>query len=62
MPNGLGWADGAVATPHGPLKVKWEISGRSLKVQVDAPKGVEVIFKRNKALKGLKPEVEISRL
>ena len=61
MPNGLNWADGAVATPFGPLHVKWDITGRSMKVEITAPAGVEVTFKRNKTLKGLKPEVEIIR-
>jgi hypothetical protein len=61
MPNGLKWADGAVATPFGPLKVQWEVDGRRLKVQVDAPEGVEITFSRNKTLKGLSPDVDIKR-
>ena len=61
MPNGLSWAEGAVATPHGPLKVKWEISEQKMIVQITAPVRVEVVFKDNEALKGLKPEVEINR-
>jgi alpha-L-rhamnosidase len=61
MPNGLDWADGAVATPHGPLQVQWELSGRNMKVDITAPAGAEVTFKRNKTLKGLKLEVEIRR-
>jgi alpha-L-rhamnosidase len=61
MPNGLGWADGAVATPFGPLHVKWEIAGRSLKIGITAPAGVKVAFKRHKTLKGLNPQVEIKR-
>ena len=60
MPNGLNWADGVVATPHGPLEVKWEIVGRKLKIEVNAPAGVEVSFKRNKAVKGLQPELSIT--
>ena len=60
MPNGLNWADGVVATPHGPLEVKWEIVGRKLKIEVNAPAGVEVSFKRNKAVKGLQPELKIT--
>ena len=57
MPNDLNWAEGVVATPHGPLEVKWEISGRKLQVEVNAPLGVEVRFKRNQSLKGLQIEL-----
>lgn len=57
MPNGLNWAEGVVATPHGPLEVKWEISGRKLQVEVNAPLRVEVRFKRNQSLKGLQIEL-----
>lgn len=52
-PNGLTWANGAVASPQGPVKVKWELSGRRMDIMAQAPHGVKLRFKTNESLAGL---------
>ena len=55
--NGITWADGTVATPYGPLSVRWDIEGDNLKVNIKAPKEIKVTFKENATHKDLKPIV-----
>jgi hypothetical protein len=38
QPGGVGWAQGQVPTPHGPIKVSWE-QGSSFRLTVDVPQG-----------------------
>lgn len=38
----LNWAEGTVAHPTGPVRVKWEVRGGQLWLEYDAPEGVEV--------------------
>ncbi len=58
--NGITWADGTVATPYGPLNVQWEIEGENLKVNIKAPKEVQVTFRRNDTHKEFIPVVVTS--
>ena len=55
--NGITWADGTVATPYGPLSVHWKIEGENLKVNIKAPKEIEITFRENETHKDLKPIV-----
>ncbi len=43
LPGGLEWAEGAVPTPHGDLRVAWKRSASGLDLRVDAPPGVEIV-------------------
>lgn len=58
--NDITWADGTVATPYGPLSVRWEIEGENLNVKIKAPKEIEVTFKENETHGDLTPVVTIS--
>lgn len=57
-PLGLHFARGSVVTPHGPLSVQWQRSGRTMEISYQAPAGVQVQFKRNPSLKGLSLPIE----
>jgi len=52
-PNGLTWAKGAVASPRGPVSVEWELDGKKLRIQAQAPEGVQLTFVINDTLAGL---------
>ena len=52
-PCGLTWAEGTVATPRGPLDVRWRIEGATLAVALKAPTGVAVRVARNEHCAGL---------
>jgi alpha-L-rhamnosidase len=39
-PLDLAWADGAVASPHGPISVAWRREGTTLTLTIDAPPAV----------------------
>jgi alpha-L-rhamnosidase len=49
-PCGLWRAAGVVTTPHGDLRVSWEISDRRLHLNFQAPAGVRAKFKTNESL------------
>ena len=46
-PCDLEWAEGASASPHGPLHVGWRIKGGDLHIQVDMPSSVHWRIVRN---------------
>jgi hypothetical protein len=52
--DGFAWAEGTVATVHGPLYAAWHKEGEVLQIEVQAPEGVSVRFVENETLKGLK--------
>jgi hypothetical protein len=54
QPGDLQWARGTTVTPHGPVHVSWEIKGDRMDIHCEAPKEVNVQFKRNDSLQGLK--------
>jgi alpha-L-rhamnosidase len=39
QPGGLGWAEGAVPTPHGDITVKWASSPAGFAIAIQAPRG-----------------------
>ena len=45
--RGVTHAEGSVATPFGPLHAAWRLEERDLRVQVQAPTDVRVVFKDN---------------
>jgi hypothetical protein len=47
-PTNLNWAKGSFATPRGVLKVSWKKEVDKIKVDYDAPKGVDIILKGDK--------------
>ncbi len=49
-PNGLTWARGATATPHGPIGVRWAIHDGVFELTVEAPPNVTWRFESNDAL------------
>jgi len=53
LPGDLKWARGTTVTPHGPVRVEWEINGNRMDIHCDAPKDVRIQFKRNDSLKGM---------
>ena len=57
--NGLENAQGSVATPHGPIQVKWQRNGDVLTVKISKPDIVEVIFKDNASHNGLNVGVTV---
>ncbi|MBN1126516.1 MAG: alpha-L-rhamnosidase N-terminal domain-containing protein [Sedimentisphaerales bacterium] len=52
--NGLSWAKGASATINGPVQVRWQKIGDTLKVNYSAPEGTIVRFVHNDTHEGLK--------
>ena len=52
-------ASGSTATPKGLVSVDWEIKSGTLKISIDAPKGIKTEFKPNASHDGL--TVEVSR-
>jgi len=46
-------AGGATATPKGPVSVKWQIKGQTLRIKISAPAGVKTIFKPNASHDGM---------
>jgi hypothetical protein len=46
------WANGASATPSGPIRVSWKKDGKKLRIDCEAPRGVDVSFKRNDTHQG----------
>jgi len=52
--NGLTHAEGAVATPHGPLRVAWKRSGTTLHLSVDAPAAITWTMARNPDWRGIR--------
>ena len=55
----LDWAQGSIATPHGPLEVRWDRAGNSLSIEVSAPQGVEVEVFPNETLEALELDISI---
>ncbi len=53
-PCGLTHAEGTIATARGPLRVAWQLDGKTLSVEIDAPPETTVRFTRNDTHKGLK--------
>jgi len=51
-------ASGSMATPKGAVHVDWKLSGKTLRINIKAPKGVKVAFKPNAGHKGLQLVVE----
>jgi len=51
--NGLQHASGVMATPNGPVRVEWKISGKTLNIHISAPKGASIKFKKNSSHTGL---------
>jgi len=43
VPGYLDWANGTVITPHGHISVSWKRSESGIIVDIDAPKGIEII-------------------
>jgi alpha-L-rhamnosidase len=43
VPGYLSWANGNVVTPHGNISVSWKRTESDIIVDIDAPKGVEII-------------------
>jgi alpha-L-rhamnosidase len=58
---GLTQASGSMATPKGPVHVDWKIFGKTLRVNIGAPKGVKVDVEHNASLRGLEVVVENHR-
>lgn len=52
--SGLEWAEGTVATVHGPLHASWCKEGDILRIKVQVPPGISVHVVENESLKGLK--------
>jgi alpha-L-rhamnosidase len=52
--QGFDWAEGTVATTHGPLHAAWRKEGEALKMEVQAPEGVNVRLVENETLRGFK--------
>ena len=50
----LSWAQGTVATVHGPIHVAWKLHDDALDIQCSAPDGVEIKFASNASLEGKK--------
>jgi alpha-L-rhamnosidase len=46
-------ASGSMATPKGPVHVDWAIKGKTLRVNIVAPKGVKIDLKPNACFDGL---------
>lgn len=59
--NGLSHAEGTVATARGPLRVAWQVDGKKLNVDIDAPAGVVVRFVRNDSHRGLDTRADVRR-
>ncbi|AKJ65556.1 MGH1-like glycoside hydrolase domain-containing protein [Kiritimatiella glycovorans] len=57
--GGLEKAQGATATPHGPVRVSWKRRGETLRIRIDAPENIDIRFVPNQSMDGL--EVEIDR-
>jgi alpha-L-rhamnosidase len=55
--NGLTHAEGAVATPHGPLRVAWKRTGTTLDVTVAAPAGMTWTVAPNPDWRGIRTVV-----
>ena len=58
--TGLDWAKGSFATPHGPVEVNWSRNRDEFNIRVSAPSNVEVLFKENDTISGLKVELDIA--
>ncbi len=58
--TGLKNASGATATPKGPVSVNWKISGKTLRIRMNAPAGVKTTFKPNASQDGLEVILEKS--
>lgn len=56
--TGLKHANGAMATPKGPVHVDWRVSGKTLRVHIAAPKCIKILFKANASHIGLAVIVE----
>jgi len=57
--NGLAWANGTVATIHGPLFVSWKLIKNKLVVNIKSPENVKVEFEKNETHEGFDVEVKI---
>jgi len=57
--NGLENAQGSVATPHGPIQVKWQRNGDAVTVNISKPAAVEIVFKDNASHDGLNVDVTV---
>lgn len=51
-------ASGAMATPKGPVHVDWKLTGKTLRINIAAPKSVKTQFKSNVSHEGLEVIVE----
>lgn len=51
-------ASGSMATPKGAVHVDWKLSGKTVRVNIAAPKGVKVRFTSNASLEGLEVIVD----
>lgn len=54
--NGLSWAEGTSASVRGPVHVRWELSGHTLRIAVSAPPRVKIAYQPNPTHDGLKVE------
>ncbi len=57
-PLNLQFAHGSVATPLGPVSVQWQREGRTMNITCQAPKEIQIHFKRNDSLRGLSLKME----
>ncbi len=60
--NRAEWAQGATATPFGTVKVRWSKNGKDLKIEAEAPAGVELIYETNETLEGFNVEFQEAKI
>jgi alpha-L-rhamnosidase len=52
--KGFDWAEGTIASTHGPLHAAWRKKGEILQIEMQAPEGVSVRLVENETLRGIK--------
>jgi len=58
--SGLKWANGTVATIHGPLFVSWKLVNNKLMITIKSPENVKVKFEKNETIEMFNVELKMT--
>lgn len=59
QPHGLLWAEGCLATPFGPILIRWDMEKTVFRVTVEHPPECEVVFENNERLKSAASDFDV---
>jgi hypothetical protein len=62
QPHGLSWAEGCLATPFGPIIVRWDLGNTVFRLSVQHPPECEVVFENNRDLQSSAADFQVEFL